>query len=273
MSIGSLFSGIGGLELGLEWAGLGPVAWQVEVDPFCRSVLAQHWPHADRSIVDVRNAGAQNLSPVSIVCGGFPCQDVSSAGRRVGLDGTRSGLWWEFHRIVDELKPEVVVVENVASGASRWLPAVRRSLCGLGYRTRALGIGACDVGAPHLRRRIFILAYADCEHLREQSGRSSRPYRQEALELGSLGRREAEPGLGRAAHGLSAELDPARHQWPVGPGRPQESWETPRQAFSVKNRTARLRALGNAVVPQCAYIVGLLIRNDMAAGTLAKEAV
>lgn len=116
MTIGSLFAGIGGLELGLERAGLGPVVWQVEIDPYCRSVLARHWPNAVR-YPDVQRVGSANLSPVDIICGGFPCQDVSGAGKGAGLAvGTRSGLWYEYRRIVAELAPRVVVAENVASG-------------------------------------------------------------------------------------------------------------------------------------------------------------
>jgi DNA (cytosine-5)-methyltransferase 1 len=161
--IGSLFAGIGGLELGLERAGVGHVEWQVEIDPWCRAVLARHWHNASRSVHDVTEASAANLSEVDVICGGFPCQDVSSAGLGAGLDGDRSGLWREYLRILGELRPRAVVVENVASGKGRWLREVRGGLCELGYRTRALGIGASDVGAPHLRRRIFVLALADSD--------------------------------------------------------------------------------------------------------------
>lgn len=161
MSIGSLFSGIGGLELGLEAAGLGAVAWQVEIDPFCRRVLAKHWPDAARDVCDVRVAGAATLAPVDVICGGFPCQDVSAAGKRAGLEGERSGLWYEYRRIVSELRPRIVVVENVASGAPKWLPTVRRQLCELGYNTTALAVSAEDVGAPHRRARVFVVGLAD----------------------------------------------------------------------------------------------------------------
>lgn len=161
MTIGSLFSGIGGLELGLEWAGLGPVRWQVEIESGRRAVLARHWPDA-RRYDDVRRVGAHNLEPVEILCGGFPCQDVAQAarGRNPGLDGARSGLWIEFARIAAELSPRVVVVENVWNGHKRWLPTVRRTLHLLGYRSRAFGLSSAQLGAPHDRRRVFVVAHA-----------------------------------------------------------------------------------------------------------------
>jgi len=102
LRIGSLFSGIGGLELGLERAGLGPTLWQVEIDPFCRRVLERHWPEAKR-FERVEEVGRANLASVDIICGGFPCQDVSVAGRGEGMSGARSGLWYEFERILAEL--------------------------------------------------------------------------------------------------------------------------------------------------------------------------
>ena len=94
-TIGSLFSGIGGLELGLELAGVGHTVWQVECDPFCRQVLAKHWPKTER-FDDVRNVGKHNLKYVDVICGGFPCQDISYAGKGAGLAGKRSGLWYEY---------------------------------------------------------------------------------------------------------------------------------------------------------------------------------
>lgn len=175
MTIGSLFSGIGGLELGLERAGLGPVVWQVEQDEFCRSVLAKHWPSVDRSVTDVRDATVGTLSRVDIVCGGFPCQDVSSAGSRAGLAGSRSGLWREFARIVGELEPAWVVVENVASGAKLWVDVVVRDLGQLGYEALPLPIAASDCGAPHLRRRVFVVGRrggASYSHAQRQPARA-----------------------------------------------------------------------------------------------------
>lgn len=191
MTIGSLFSGIGGLELGLEWARLGHTIWQVEKADFPRSVLAKHWPGVDRSVTDVREVALERLPRVDVICGGFPCQDVSGAGRGAGLAGERSGLWFEYLRIVKLFQPYAVVVENVTSGAKRWLCAVRRGLQDAGYRTRALGIGARDVGAPHRRGRIFVLALreriSDAERveLRQQQGEGCWKDRARASELGT----------------------------------------------------------------------------------------
>ena len=336
--IGSLFSGIGGLELGLEWAGLGPVAWQVEIEPYCRAVLARHWPAASREVTDVRAGGVSNLLPVGVICGGFPCQDVSSAGKRAGLAGAKSGLWFEFRRVIGELQPTGVVIENVASGASAWLPQISSDLADLGYRARALGISAADVGAPHRRARVFVVAVADADgagRLRERSGiagvsaseagarprgdarRSSKGRAAMADTDAPRGRRlsrlpndqwqtpgldaarcgevadadserlrheqgggsgegwrrapeprgrgpgAAQPGLAGVADGLPGRLD--GHRWPAGRGHEQHAWEPARTVAprSLVNRRARCRALGNAVVPQCAMIAGLVLRGMM----------
>src|SRR5437867_1919588 len=101
LTFGSLFAGIGGFDLGLERAGFRP-RWQVELDEFCRSVLARHWPDVPR-YDDVRTV--TDLEPVDLVCGGFPCQDIARVGRKAGIEGPKSGLWAEFHRVVRELRP------------------------------------------------------------------------------------------------------------------------------------------------------------------------
>ena len=157
MRIGSLFSGIGGLEKGLEDAGLGHTVWQVEQDAYCRAVLAKHWPDAER-FDDVRTVGASVLAAVDLICGGFPCQDVSSVGKRAGIAGARSGLWFEYLRIVTELRPHWVVVENVASGARAWVDVVVEGLGQLGYACLPVPLAAANVGAPHERARVFVVA-------------------------------------------------------------------------------------------------------------------
>ncbi|MCP4240208.1 MAG: DNA cytosine methyltransferase, partial [bacterium] len=130
MNILSLFAGIGGLELGLERAGLGTTRWQVELEPFNRKVLAAHWPDAER-FADVRDVSADDFPGCDVICGGFPCQDISSAGKGEGIDGQRSGLWREFARLIGEIRPRIVVVENVPDLAVRGLGRVLGDLCAL----------------------------------------------------------------------------------------------------------------------------------------------
>lgn len=158
MKIGSLFSGIGGLELGLELAGVGHTAWQVEQDEFCRAVLKKHWPAAAQ-YQDVREVGASNLERVEVVCGGFPCQDISQAGKGAGLGGARSGLYFEYLRVIQEISPRFVVIENVAALLRRGLDVVLSTLDESGYDASWSTIRASDVGARHRRDRLFVVAW------------------------------------------------------------------------------------------------------------------
>ena len=144
------------MSLGLERAGF-TVRWQVEVEPYCENVLARHWPDVLRRS-DVRFAGAATLPPVDLIVGGFPCQDVSAAGRGVGIErGHRSGLWREFARIVRELRPSWVLVENVPALRSRGADIVLGDLEAAGYACWPLVVGARHVGAPHRRDRVWIV--------------------------------------------------------------------------------------------------------------------
>src|SRR3989304_1728614 len=111
MKVGSLFSGVGGFDLAFERVGMGTV-WQVEIDGNCNDVLGSHWPEV-RRYHDITGIDGRELEAADLICGGFPCQDLSVAGRRAGLAGERSGLWFEFHRILAEHRPAWAVVENV----------------------------------------------------------------------------------------------------------------------------------------------------------------
>jgi DNA-cytosine methyltransferase len=226
LKIGSLFAGVGGLELGLERAGLGVVVWQVEVDSFCRAVLENHYPYAKR-FGDVCSVGKHNLEPVDVLCGGFPCQDVSVAGKGAGLAGERSGLWCEFARVVSELRPRWVVVENVSQGAKRWVDPVVRDLEQLGYATLLVPLEACAVGAPHERARLFIVAANavedDLRHFEQwpSAGRNARGVRDsgEALSLYTMARRGIAPDLGRRSPPTPSRggtLHPSFVEWMMG---------------------------------------------------------
>lgn len=318
MRIGSLFSGIGGLELGLERglraAGLVPeVVFQVEQSAFCRHLLARHWPVAQR-FDDVRTVGAAVLPSVDLLCGGFPCQDVSAAGGGEGLgtedNPTRSGLWFQFRRIIEETRPRWIVVENVASGAKRWLPRVRRDLGTRGYASVPVGISAAEVGARHRRERIFVIA-SDADRVGRFAGYFSRldyggirelergtvadPSSQR-MEGGRLSGGSSWAGLadafGDAPHpnsprsplgeclgsdpcptdGAAPERDPgAISPWQGMPPRPwmvrgvhglpggvDGPWKHAGWT-AARLRSARIQALGNAVVPAQVEPVGYMI--------------
>lgn len=169
MTFGSLFTGIGGLDLGVERATGWRCAWQVECDPFCRAVLERHWPALPR-FHDVRFIDGATLPPVDAIVGGFPCQDVSLAGKGEGLTGARSGLWFDMLRIIADAKPRGVLIENVPGLLRRGLDVVVTGLDALGYEVEATNLGAIDVGAPQRRRRLFIVAHAKRAELREQPG-------------------------------------------------------------------------------------------------------
>jgi DNA (cytosine-5)-methyltransferase 1 len=166
-TMGSLFAGIGGFELGFTRAGFD-VSWEVEIDPYCQKVLAKNFPEAER-FGDIRECGSHNLKPVDVICGGFPCQDISNAGLRAGITGERSGLWKEYARIIRELRPRFVLVENVAALLGRGMGVVLGDLAEIGYDAEWTVISAADVGAPHLRERIWIVAYPRGEGRREDA--------------------------------------------------------------------------------------------------------
>jgi len=165
-----LFSGIGGFSLGLERTGGFETVAFCEIDPFCRRVLAKHWPNV-RQFHDVTKLRGEDVGPVDVICGGFPCQDISFAGKGAGLDGERSGLWREYARLIGELRPLYVLVENVAALLSRGLGDVLGDLAALGYDAEWHCIPASAVGAPHRRDRVWILAHAQC-HVQRQDALS-----------------------------------------------------------------------------------------------------
>ncbi|MFI4881405.1 MAG: DNA cytosine methyltransferase, partial [Phycisphaerales bacterium JB064] len=159
MRLLSLFTGIGGMDLGLERAGF-EVVGMCEMDAFCRRVLARWWPGAPvfedvRSVtgVSVREA----CGPIDAVCGGFPCQDISTAGKGAGIDGERSGLWREMHRVIRETEPRWVIAENVPALRARGADRVLDDLEASGYACWPVVVGARHVGAPHRRDRVFIV--------------------------------------------------------------------------------------------------------------------
>jgi DNA (cytosine-5)-methyltransferase 1 len=265
----SLFSGIGGLELGLERAGMTTVG-QVEIDPFCRRVLAKHWPEVPRHD-DVRTCvewwGSGPRPAVHVVAGGFPCQPFSKAGRRQGVADERWGWPW-FAGVVRALRPPVVVVENVAAllGDSDAFGCVLGDLAACGYDADWDCVPAASVGAPHIRDRVFVVAHAI--GIGRAAGRDvTRPAEvAESVDRGALvdtvgegrphgGATDVPP---QAARVFDAEPDDAGW-WAVEP-------DVGRVAHGVPGRVDRLRGLGNAVVPQVAEHIGRLVMAAASVG-------
>lgn len=256
MQVGSLFAGIGGFDLGFERAGMRTI-WQVEQSEFCRAVLARHFPDAER-FEDLRDVGAAELAPVDLICGGFPCQDLSGAGKGAGLDGARSGLWSEFARIIRELRPRYVVVENVpdllAGRGKRWPVApvgrVLGDLSEAGYDAEWSVLSAREFGAPHLRERVWIVAYP----ARDGKARSAAKAGAERQRVGA-GRQRSGAGDLRDSCGEGPQGTRT-----VGAVGYSDWWRVEpnvgRVADGVPARVDRLAALGNALVPQIAEWIG-----------------
>jgi DNA (cytosine-5)-methyltransferase 1 len=219
LTIGSLFSGIGGFDLGLERAGRMRVAWQCERDEFCRGVLAQHWPDVPcyPDITTLRGA-----EPVDIICGGFPCPVVSQAarGRNVAVS-----LWPEFARLIREVGPRYVIVENVEGllSAGRGFGDVLGDLAESGFDATWRVLRASDFGAPHHRARVWLVGYpnADCE---------------------------PDLSLDDEVAGMP-QLRGAARAWPDPPSRLGMDDGLP-------GRMDRLHTLGNALVPAIAEFIG-----------------
>ena len=294
LTFGSLFSGIGGIDLGFERAGMS-CSWQVEIDDYCNRVLEKQWPDV-RRYRDVKEVGKHNLEPVDVITGGFPCQPHSVAGKRKGADDDRN-LWPEYLRIIKELQPTYVVGENVPGIITTYLDTVLSDLESAGYEVATFNLPAVAFDAPHRRERIFVVAHSESQ----QSGRGK--FRGLATYAGTKGKdvaystsmerpagakeqgeirtqpeneREHDNACGSSETRTEdmANTTPIHAQrfdngqgqgelggncrWPVEP-------RVGRVAHGVPHRVDRLKGLGNAVVPQVAEFIG---RHIIAANTL-----
>lgn len=241
----SLFAGIGGIDLGLERSGMQCVA-QVEINEHARSVLKKHWPDVPR-YRDIRSVSAWNLPACDVLAGGFPCQDISNAGKRAGITGERSGLWTEFARLIRELRPQYVLVENVAALINRGLSTVLGDLAACGYDAEWDCIPASAVGAPHTRERLFIVAYPNCNRLEAMQVYTPAAY--QAITAQSVA------GISNGT--WRGELCST----PSGRVRLLPNTGSNGMADGVSFGMERLRGLGGAVVPQVAELLGHLIMN------------
>jgi DNA (cytosine-5)-methyltransferase 1 len=251
MTFGSLFAGIGGFDLGLERAGMKCV-WQVENDDYCNRVLAKHWPKV-RRWKDVRDFPPEPQSEwkADLICGGFPCQDISNAGPKTGISGERSALWTEFARIIRLLRPRIAVMENVPSIRSRGLSVVLAGLAASGFDAEWDCIPASRVGANYQRDRFFLVAFPQGQRGRALAGsvgQSKGKGIPRAIGEGDIDRRPGERE--RFFSGFSQAF--GRSDWWVN--KP----DVGRLVHGVPGKLVipRNHALGNAVVPQIAEWIG-----------------
>jgi DNA (cytosine-5)-methyltransferase 1 len=251
-----LFAGAGGGILGSQLLGHTPVC-AVEFDAYARSVLLARqadgvfppFPIWD----DVRTFdGKPWRGAVDIVSGGFPCQDISVAGRGDGLEGERSGLWREMARIIGEVRPRFAFIENSPALVNRGLDRVLSDLAALGFDARWTVLGAADIGAHHQRDRIWILAYSRSNGRREReiqhvSRREAAPYASTNGEKESL----ADTDSAQRQRNECAERSFAKSAKFVEHGRWEIEPSFCRVVDGMAHRTHRLKAIGNGQVPQC----------------------
>lgn len=267
LKVGSLFSGAGLCDLGLQWTGFRH-QWFCEIDPFCRAILARHWP--DIPIYeDVRMLKGDELPPVDVLCGGFPCQDVSSGGLRAGIrQGTRSGLWLEYARLIGEIRPKYVIIENVRGLLSLGIDLVLGYLAALGYDAEWEVLPAAALGAPHHRERVFIVAYPNGSDLHDERilsplrgivGKHFQPHdvsdwlgiRFERSRKNAAVQAYGKPVLYRVDDGRTGGLDESGRPFSCSAGivspEVRKAWEP------------RFKALGNAITPQQSWAIGACI--------------
>ena len=233
--VGSLFSGIGGIDLGLERVGM-IVKWQSEIEPYSCRVLKKHWPDVP-NLGNIREVNWEEVERVDVIAGGYPCQPFSNAGKRGGSDDPRH-LWPEMLRAISVLRPRVAFLENVRGHYSLGFDRVLGDLADIGYDCEWEIVSAQSVGAPHRRERLICLAYPNGS--RRQ---------------GSVRTQETCEAISRLDY--SSKAEGSSDQWVVEP-------DVGRVAHGIPARVDRLRGLGNAVVPQVAEVVGRVIMEMLA---------
>ena len=271
LTVGSLFSGIGGLDLGLERAGM-EVIWQSEIDPYACKVLSKHWPKVPNH-GDIKSIAWGDIVRPDVICGGYPCQPFSTAGKRNGEDDPRH-LWPWVREAISQLRPKYAIMENVRGHLTMGFDKVLADLASIGYDAQWQIVSAASVGAPHKRDRLIFVAYPQGDRqwrghredtteiserfaIQKEAGRSSSTM---ANNDGKWNGFDRPPSLTGQAHlfwGYHARREAtndSRTWWTTEP-------DVGRVANGVPSRVDRLRGLGNAVVPQVAELVGRMVMD------------
>lgn len=284
MKVFDLFSGIGCFTLGLERAGMTTVGF-CEIDPFCRAVLKKNFPH----IPCIPNIKDLMLYPnaVDVLCGGFPCQDISVAGYKKGINANRSGLWTEFRRLINECKPKYAIIENVANLRSNGLTRVLQDLWKIGYCAEWKIISAAEMGAPHLRERAWIVAYPESARLSRQRRAVGNEAAQPLFVFGD-DFKGALPYADYYGRWFAATTAQEKSKWWAKAWSSLGHWRSPMPKFRRVDdgrtkeldsnnkiiqdayeceRKERVKSLGNALIPQIAEAIGKQILKRASALT------
>ena len=300
ITIGSLFSGIGAFELGLS-RGIpnSHVIWNCEQDEFCRGILKKHWPNTTQ-YTDITTINTKDITAPDIICAGYPCQDLSIAGKQQGIyEGKKSSLYWYAWRIFRDLRPKIIVLENVANHLRLGGAEVLGSLAQIGYDAEWTTLSAQQFGAPHKRERLFIVAYSNGERLQKERAQQLTTGNIERRKLDSfttysddVSRLQTHSKVISKREGWAARGDIGRRNWrnnatysddsrlqervlskPIEQMRQstQSDSQNPFQTYwektqapspicrvddGIRNRVHRIKALGNAIVPQCTEYIG-----------------
>ena len=283
MKVGSLFSGAGCGDLGLEWAGFKH-AWFCEQDKYARKILDKNWPGAT-IYEDIRNVDFTQVEPVELLAGGFPCQDISVAGKGEGIQGERSGLWSEFARAIAEIRPLYALIENSPALATRGLDVVLSDLAALGYDAEWHCLPASALGAPHHRDRMWIVAYPQLCRIQER--RRVANSRKETVRPGGIRPNGAQGGEEQARSVVADTMRPGRKELDIAtlaqragqragciaPAWGKAWWASEsglvRVAHGTPNRVDRIRCVGNGQLPHCTCFWGLVIQEHYQA-TISK---
>lgn len=281
-----LFSGIGGFTLGLERAGGFETVAFCEIEEFPRKVLEKHWKgipiYEDIRELTRERLESDGIAGITVVVGGFPCQDLSVAGSQEGIDADRSGLWTEMCRIISEIRPRYAIVENVTAILSgdngRWMQRVLGDLESIRYDTEWHCIPASELGANHHRDRFWLISYpqhpgcdpttesgSDAKDVRRsQEGQDSTIESQGVRDTGTVPDTDSERLQGRENHGVFTQGRSRWQQFLAGQFCHFESIRDVKPTVcgsddGIPDYAHRIKALGNAVVPQIPEIIGRAI--------------
>lgn len=259
MYVADLFSGVGGFSLGLEWTKEFKTVLFCENDKSCHKVLKKHWPdipiYDDIKKVTIEKIKKDKIPKIDIVTGGFPCQDISQAGKGKGIKASRSGLWSEMCRLISEIRPKYAIVENVQALLHRGLESVLGDLAEIGYDAEWHCIPASAIGAPHQRDRIWIIAYSSSQQRTWKT-------------ISKTNRCNTRKKISHSNSKRFTRKKNNRNNKDMDNERPtllcDERWwriesKLGRVAHGISNRMVRLRQLGNSVVPQIPYLIGMSI--------------